>query len=263
MARVGPRALHVVYCHTPARWLHGDGYLEGRRRARARGPFRARSPPPFAASTAARPRGRTSTSPTAGRSQRRIRHAYGIDATVVYPPVEVERYTPRPRGERLLVISRLLAYKRVDLVVRAASRLGLGLDVVGDGPMLAELRRIAGAGVTFHGVAPQETVVELLEGARAVCVAGEEDFGIVAVEAQAAGKPVVAYARGGALETVRDGVSGVLFEKQTVESLAAAIEACERIDSGPEQIAALARRFDRAAFRRGLIGAIRARMGER
>jgi len=255
MARASRRALHVVYCYTPARWLHRQDYLGGRTRRE----------------TLLRPVGgalRELDRRAAARAdlyiaisrevQRRIRDAYGIDAAVVYPPVETELYSPRPRGDRLLVISRLLPYKRVDLIVRAAARLGLGLDVVGDGPMFAELRRIAGANATFHGVASQETVVELMEGARAVCVAGEEDFGIVAVEAQAAGKPVVAYGRGGALETVEPGVTGVLFDRQDEDSVVEAITASERLDTEPELIAARARRFGRASFRRNLLEAISA-----
>ena len=101
---------------------------------------------------------------------------------------------------------------------------GLGLDIVGDGPMLGELRRDRAARACASTVrVSQETVVSSARGGPAVCVAGEEDFGMVAVEAQAAGKPVVAYARGGALETVEDGVTGVLFEEQTAASVAAAI----------------------------------------
>jgi glycosyltransferase involved in cell wall biosynthesis len=251
LARTSHRALHVVYCHTPARWLHCAGYLGARRDALFKSVAgRLRRLDRDAAARA------DLYLANSREVQRRIRCAYGIDATVVYPPVETERYTPRPRGDRLLVISRLLAYKRVDLIVRAAKRLGLGLDVVGSGPMLGELRRIAGARVTFHGAVPQSTLTTLLEGARAVCVAAEEDFGIVAVEAQAAGKPVVAYGRGGALETVEHGVTGVLFGEQTDEAVAAAVAASDRLDSEPELIASRAHRFGRDAFRRNLLSAI-------
>ena len=184
--------------------------------------------------------------------RQRIRRAYGIDAPVVYPPVDTAHLRPRPRGERLLVVSRLLPYKRVDLVVDAARRLGLGLDVVGDGPLFDELRRSAGPETTFHGAVGKDAVIELLESCSSVCVAGEEDFGIVAVEAQAAGKPVVAYGRGGARETVLDGVTGVLFEEQTVDCVADAIATCELLDTPPERIAASAARFSVGAFADGL-----------
>jgi len=258
-ARVARGTMHVVYCHTPARWLYRADYLSaGGRRSRRQEAIR-----PFASAF------RRLDRRAAGRAdlyianscavQRLIRSAYGIDAPVVHPPVDIDRFSPRPRGDRLLVISRLLPYKRVDLVVSAATRLRIGLDVVGDGPMLNELREIAGAHVTFHRSASAATVAELMEGCRAVCVAGEEDFGIVAVEAQAAGKPVVAYGRGGALETVEEHLTGVFFREPTVDSLVAAITACERLDTPAEVIAERARRFGVASFRRNLVAAIVAR----
>jgi glycosyltransferase involved in cell wall biosynthesis len=178
----------------------------------------------------------------------RVRSVYGLEPAVVYPPVHTERLHPSPRGERLLVISRLLAYKRVDLIVAAARRLGRGLDVVGVGPLLDELRRAAGPDTTFHGAATDETLTALLEGCSAVCVAGEEDFGIVAVEAQAAGKPVVAFARGGACETVAHGVTGVLFEEQTVPAVMSAVSDCENLSTSPETIAANAAKFSTRTF---------------
>ena len=265
IARTVPRALHVVYCHTPARWLYGRAHLGGGGAGRAS--RREALLRPLAGAFRGIDRRAASRAhlyiANSREVQRRIRETYGIESTVVHPPVDTERYSPRPRGERLLVVSRLLPYKRVDLVVRAAGRLGLGLDVVGEGPVLRQLRAIAGAGVAFHGAVSADRLVELFEGARAVCIAGTEDFGLVAIEAQAAGKPVVAHASGGALETVEDGVTGVLFEEQTQESIAAAIVACERVPSTPEEIAARAARFGRAAFRRGLLGAITMRMESR
>jgi glycosyltransferase involved in cell wall biosynthesis len=260
MARAAPNSLHVVYCHTPARWLYRDEYLNtaGRRSRRQMliAPV-TRLMRRVDQRAAARADLYIANSQAV---QRRIRSVYGIESTVVYPPVDTERFVPRPRGERLLVISRLLPYKRVDLVVRAASQLGIGLDVVGDGPMRDELRRTAGAGVSFHGSVSENSVVELLESCSAVCVAGAEDFGIVAVEAQAAGKPVLALGRGGALETVEEGVTGVFFHDQTEESLAQALKVIQQLATPPEVIAAHAARFSRAAFRRNLLAAIAARI---
>ena len=252
MARPVEGAVHVVYCYTPARWLYREDHL-GRdsREALLSGVaswFRridrraARRADLYIA--------------TCDNVRQRIRDTYQRDATVVWPPVDVERFTPQPRGERLLVISRLLPYKRVDLVVAAAKQLDLGLDVVGDGPLLDELRRDAGPGAVFHGGASEETTARLLEGCSIVCVAGEEDFGMVAIEAQAAGKPVVAYGRGGACETIVDGVTGVWFEAQTVADVAAAIAACDRIETAPDEIARSAGRFSCAAFRDGITRAI-------
>jgi len=263
MVRTTPRALHVVYCHTPARWLYRGDYLA----AGGGGSWRQSLVRPLA-------RGMRRRDLHAAQRvdlyvanchevERRIRGAYGVDAVVCYPPVDIDRFTPQPRGERLLVIARLMPYKRVDLVVRAAAHVGIGLDVVGTGPMMDALRGIAGPDVTFHGGVPEPVIIELLENCRAVCVAGEEDFGIVPVEAQAAGKPVVAYARGGALETVTEGVTGVFFDEQTEESIVAAIRASEELDTPPEVIAEYAKPFDRGAFQSGLVALIADRLEAR
>jgi glycosyltransferase involved in cell wall biosynthesis len=248
MARAHPTALHAVYCYTPARWLYGAEYL-----VKHQGSLRE---------ALIRPIGglfRSLDRKAAGRAdiyiamterlRRRIRSAYGIDAAVVPPPVEVDRFRPTPRGERLLVVSRLLPYKHVDLLVRAATRAGVGLDVVGDGPLLGDLRELAGPTVTLHGFLDDAEVAELMERCRAVCVAAEEDFGIVAVEAQAAGKPVIAYGGGGSLETVDDGYTGVFFHERTEDSVLAALAASERLDASPERIAEHAQRFSPEAFR--------------
>jgi glycosyltransferase involved in cell wall biosynthesis len=149
-------------------------------------------------------------------------------------------------------VSRLLAYKRLDIVVEAATRTGIGLDVVGTGPALADLRRRAGPTVRFLGRRPDVEITELFQGCRALCVPGAEDFGITPVEAHAAGKPVVAFAGGGALETVEDGVTGVFFREHSVEALLDALAQCDAIPTSPERIAQQARRFSRAMFRKRL-----------
>lgn len=245
MVHTTSSSFHVVYCYTPARWLWGDAYLgstplkavtfrPARRLLRSIDRRGARRADLYVA--------------ISETIRRRIRATYGIDAPVVSPPVSVDRFTPRPRGERLLVVSRLLDYKRVDIVVTAATRLGIALDVVGRGPALQELRSLAGPTVSFHGNLDDMGVVELMESCRALCFPGSEDFGITPVEAQAAGKPVIAFADGGALETVVDGFSGAFFEAPTVESFIGALERCDRIDTDPDEIAAAARRFGPEAF---------------
>ena len=238
-------SLHVVYCHTPPRWLYCDHDLGGSRRHRALRPLRG--PLRRADRTAARHADLYLTN--AEHVRRRIRAAYGLDAVVVPPPVDTGRFTPRARGERLLVVSRLLPYKRVDLVVDAATKAGLALDVVGTGPVLDDLRARAGPTVTFHGRLPDESVTELMETCRAFVLPGAEDFGITPVESNAAGKPVVAFAAGGALETLDDGFSAALFSSQTPEDLLDAISRCDAIDTAPEQLARRAERFSAAAFR--------------
>ena len=243
--RTAPRSLHIVYCHNPARWLYRSGEHLGNSVGKTllgplMGPLRRWD-------RAAAGRADLYIA-NAEQVRARIRRVYGRDAEVLYPPVDIERFTPRERGERLLVISRLLPYKRVDLIVRAATRAGIGLDVVGVGPSMDQLRAIAGPTVEFHGKVDDQAVVELLEGCRALCVAATEDFGIVPVEAIAAGKPVVAYAAGGVLETVVDGVSGALFDSLSEQSLLAAVVRADAIDTSPAQLAQLAQRFSGRRF---------------
>lgn len=256
--RTAPRAFHAVYCYTPARWLYGEypsGGIGERLLRPFVGAFRR-----LDAGAASRADLYIAISEIVAS---RIRLRYGREAPVVYPPVDVERFTPRARGERLLVVSRLLPYKRVDLVVDAATRGGIGLDVVGIGPALADLRRRAGPTVRFLGRLPDVEVTELFEGCRAFCLPGVEDFGIAPVEANAAGKPVVAFAGGGALETVSEGVTGTFFGQHSVDAVLAAIGRADAISTAPEEIARQAARFSRETFRRRLTsvlaGAIAAR----
>jgi glycosyltransferase involved in cell wall biosynthesis len=251
--RTGPDTFHAVYCYTPARWLYGGEYLGADRRKTALRPLIGRL--------------RSWDRHAAGRAhlyiaisdevRRRIAHRYGVDAPVVYPPVDVDRFRPRRRGERLLVVSRLLPYKRVDAIVDVATGAGIGLDVVGTGPALEDLRRRAGPTVEFHGRLGDDEVTDLMESCRALCVLAKEDFGITPVEAQAAGKPVVAFGAGGALETVIDGVTGSFFRSYEPGEILAAIERCEQIDTAPEALAAAARRFSRRAFETSLLTALR------
>jgi len=176
----------------------------------------------------------------------------------VYPPVDVDRFRPRPRGERLLVVSRLLPYKRVDAIVDVATRAGIGLDVVGTGPALPDLRRRAGPTVEFHGRLGDEAVTAMMESCRALCVLAKEDFGITPVEANAAGKPVVAFGAGGALETLIDGVTGAFFKRYEPDDILAAIRRCDQIDTEPRAMAAAARRFSPRAFEASLLRALHA-----
>lgn len=257
---VAPDSLHVVYCHTPARWLYrGEEHL-----GRSLGPTLMRPIlPPLRRWDHRAARRADLYLANCEHVRRRILAVYGRAAEVVYPPVDVERFTPRPRGERLLVVSRLLPYKRVELVVRAATRAGLGLDVVGTGPQLNGLRRIAGPTVRFHGRVDDRALRELFEGCRALCLAATEDFGITPVEAAAAGKPVVAYAAGGALETVQDGINGVLFHDLHEDALLRAIVRADELDLVPEQLAASVARFSAQTFRQRMISVVEAALAER
>jgi glycosyltransferase involved in cell wall biosynthesis len=183
----------------------------------------------------------------------RIRKYYRREAAVIYPPVETRRFaTMRPPGDYYLIVSRLIPYKRVDLAVEACTRLGLPLKVVGDGRDRAQLASRAGPNVEFVGRVSDAEVVELVQGCRAFLFPGEEDFGIAPVEAQAAGRPVVAFAAGGALDTVIDGETGVHFREQTADCLLAALRRLEQLDLNAERIAEHASRFDSNVFRRRL-----------
>lgn len=155
----------------------------------------------------------------------RIRAAYGRSATVVHPPIDLDRFelSEAPRGHEFVVAGRMVAYKRADLAVRAATRENVALVVAGRGPELTSLRAIAGPTVRFVESPSDDELVELMQQARAVLHPGIEDFGMILVEAQACGTPVIARAEGGALETVDRAVSGVLVESELVEDWAAAM----------------------------------------
>jgi glycosyltransferase involved in cell wall biosynthesis len=254
--RTRPDALHAVYCHTPARWLYADEHLAGSVARRALAPVTGvmRRWDRRAAWRA------DLYIANSEQVRERIERRYGIFAPVVYPPVDVDRFRPRPRGERLLVVSRLLPYKRVDAVVDAATRAGIGLDVVDTGPPLADLRPPSGPTVEFHGRLPDADVTALMEGCRALCLPGKEDFGMTPVEANAAGKPVVALAAGGALESLQDGVTGTFFNRHEPGEVLDAIRRCDRIDTPPDVISGMARRFSPAVFRARLLEVLQARM---
>jgi glycosyltransferase involved in cell wall biosynthesis len=240
---------HVIYMHTPARWVYAPRRYFG-------GGWKLALAVPLTGALRRLDRAAARRADlflcNSRNVQERVARIYGVDAQVVFPPVDTARFTPKPRGERLLVLSRLFPYKWVELVVDAANRTGIGLDVVGAGPALAELRELAGPTVTFHGRLDDRAVTELVEGCRALVLPGTEEFGIVAVEANAAGKPVIAFAAGGALETQRDGVTAALFHEHTSEALLAAIARADALETSPEELAERAERFSRPAFRNAI-----------
>jgi glycosyltransferase involved in cell wall biosynthesis len=188
----------------------------------------------------------------------RIRRHYRRDSEVIYPPVDVELFRPssRPPEDYYLVVSRLVAYKRIDLAIEAANRLGRRLVVVGDGPERRRLEAIAGPTVEMRGRLTDEEIRDLYARCRAFVFPAFEDFGIAPVEAQAAGRPVIAFGRGGATETVVDGATGVLFEEQAVDAVVEAMLTLERRQIDPLVCRRNAERFDRLEFRRRLHAAI-------
>jgi glycosyltransferase involved in cell wall biosynthesis len=182
--------------------------------------------------------------------RRRIAKYYRRDSEIIYPPVDTERFTPvASPDDYFLVVGRLIPYKRVDLAVQACTRLNLPLKVGGAGRNLAHLKEMAGPTVEFLGYVPDAILPDLMARCRAFLLPGVEDFCITPVEAMAAGRPVIAYARGGALDTVIEGVSGALFREQTVESLCGALEKFDPDTYDPSAIRQHAEQFDTMVFR--------------
>lgn len=251
-----PGARHLCYCYTPCRYIW-DLYHDYTRGMKLK---------PVAGYVAHRLRLWDRLS--ADRVDRfvaiskevagRIRRHYRRRSEVIYPPVDVERFTPTdaPPDDFYLVVSRLVPYKRVDLAIQAANRLGRRLIVAGDGPERRRLRRLAGPTIEFRGPVDDEEVSGLMARCRAMLFPGLEDFGIAPVEAQAAGRPVIAFGRGAALETVVPGTTGVFFEEQTAGALASAIERSEGMTFDWRACRRNAERFGPDEFRKGIVNAL-------
>jgi glycosyltransferase involved in cell wall biosynthesis len=185
--------------------------------------------------------------------QARIRQFYGRDSTIIHPPVDTARFEPAStHDDYYLIVSRLIPYRRIDLVVQAFNKLGLPLIIAGDGRDRDALGKLAGPNVTFLGHVPDADLPELYARCRAYVLPGVEDFGIAPLQAQAAGRPVIAYRAGGALDTVVEGETGAFFDEPTPEALAAAVRAFDPDTIDPRACAQNAARFDASVFRRKL-----------
>jgi glycosyltransferase involved in cell wall biosynthesis len=263
-ARAPADAAHVVYCFTPMRyaWTFERAYV-GRVPPLARGGLRA--------ALAALRRWDRKAGRRAGHLAcisrhvaERIRRVWGREARVVYPPVRTAFFRPAPAppaDAAYLCVSALAPYKRLDIAVDACTRLGRRLDVIGAGPELARLRRRAGPTVRFLGWQPDTVVRDAVARCRAFLFPGEEEFGIAPLEATAAGRPVIAYARGALTETVVDGLTGLFFREQTAAALADAVERSEVTGFDPEKIRAHALRFGEDAFRAEMMAVVDAALG--
>jgi glycosyltransferase involved in cell wall biosynthesis len=183
-------------------------------------------------------------------TQQRIKQYYNKPSTVIYPPVDVARFTPPPKGERsgYVLWGRHVPYKRFDLAIEAANNLGVKLTIAGTGPDTKRLKSLAGPTIKFVGRISDAALVKLAQSSKAFLFPNEEDFGISAVEALAAGTPVIAYKKGGALDIVQEGETGVFFEYQTVESLVGAMERFETMEFLPATLHRKAKRFDKGFF---------------
>ena len=258
-----PEALHICYCHTPARYAWDLSYLYARRAPwLLRGyislvmhRFRV-----WDVSTASRVDHFVANSRFVAR---RIERYYRRSSTVIYPPVDTAYFTPGGEsGDYYLMVSRLTAYKQIDLAVEAFNRLGKPLWIVGDGPDRRRLQAMAGSNVRFLGALLREGVRDAMRGCRALVFPGKEDFGITPVEVQATGRPVIAYGGGGVLDSVIDGVTGVLFGEQTPEALCEAVDRAAHLSFDPDVICRHAKQFDREVFCRKMTTFVKDRWEE-
>lgn len=259
-----PDGVHVCYCHSPARFLYDtERYLaEGSPVPKAARPALA---PVLTAlrrwdrRAARRPDVYVANSRAVAA---RIEATYQRPAEVIHPPVDLRRFdspaSDPASGDYFLVVSRLLPYKRVDLVIEACRALGARLVAVGTGPAEKHLRGIAGPETEFRARVNEDELVDLLRKCTALVQAGTEDFGLVPVEVNAAGRPAVAHASGGALETVKDGVTGLLVREPTADAFAAALDDVRSRSWDPTELRRHAESFSEPRFHRTLLELIRA-----
>lgn len=248
---VNPLALHICYCHSPMRYIWDQYHLYSANSGWATRLAMAICLPALRAwdflSAARVDRFAANSAFVAAR----IAKYYRREATVIHPPVDVDNFAIASEiGDYYLAFGQLVRYKRFDLAVQAFTRMGKRLLVVGIGEEEKRLRALAGPNVEFLGWRSDVQIRDLLSGCRALIFPGEEDFGIVPVEAMASGRPVLAYGRGGALETVVDRKTGLLFPEQTVDSLCDAVATFEAIADSfdPQQIRAHAETFRPEVF---------------
>ncbi len=264
--RLDPGAIHICFCHSPMRYLY-DGYEAYRSDMKGvtRTLFTA------FASRLRRWDIRAATRVThfianSRYVASRILRFYGREATVIHPPIDLHRANvqdPPSPGRHYLAAGRLVSYKKTELMIEACQRLGRELHVVGDGPELGRLRQLAGPAVTFFGELPAEDLWCEYSLCRALLFAADEDFGMVPLEAQACGRPVIAYGAGGSLETVRAKsakteapATGVYFDRQTVDSMMGGILNFERDEANgafdPVEIRRWAEQFATPVFLRAM-----------
>lgn len=248
-----PNTLHICYCLTPTRylWSHKYIYLQSKGRV-----FRTIAAPVLSylrswdQIAASRPDYYLSISK---HVQKRVKKYYQRESEVIYPPVDVKWEMRREKKDLTtyyLVVSRLVPYKRVDIAIKAANKLKLPLVIVGEGSEKKKLQKIAGDNIKFVSGLTDRQLLRYYQDCRALIVSQEEDFGLAAIEVQACGKPVLAYKRGGALETVIEGKTGEFFGQQTVESLVQVLERFKPQKYVSDDCIKNARRFSKEEFKR-------------
>ncbi|GAC1422664.1 MAG: glycosyltransferase family 4 protein [Ktedonobacteraceae bacterium] len=261
-----PETLHICYCHTPMRWCWNyDEYVEREQlggAARKVLPFLITGLRIWDQTSAMRVDHFIANSPVVAE---RIQKYYRRDAIVIPPPVEASRFRFDPTLESedyFLTLSRLIPYKRVDLAIEACNRLHLPLVVIGTGRDRDRLKQLAGPTIRFMGRLSDEEVLHYFAHCRAFLSLNEEDFGITPLEAQASGRPVIAYGAGGALTSVVDGVTGTFFTEQTVDSLTAVLASFNEKTYDPTVIRNHALEFDMPRFKRRILQFVEAKMSE-
>lgn len=256
---VPPHALHICYCHSPMRyvWNMFHDYRDaGGRMTKLVMPAVAHYVRNWDAISATRVHLFIANSNNVAA---RLKTYYGRDSHVIYPPVDVTSFRPVAEdevGDYWLMVGELVRYKRPDLAVQAFNKSGRTLVVIGGGEQLHAIRALAGPTVQVLGPQPFSALVRHYARARALVFPGEEDFGIVPVEAMASGRPVIAFARGGATESIVDGVTGVLFRDQSVDGINAAVDRCESIAFDPQTLVARAEEFSADRFTQRMTGFI-------
>ncbi len=253
-----PDQIHICYCHTPIRyyWSHYSEYKKDPGFGKLNWIIRLAMPfvvPPLKKIDYAAAQNVDVFVANSTEVQKRIKEYYNKPSTIIYPPVDVSRFTPtKKRGDYYVAIGRQVPYKRIDLAVEAATHLNIPLKVFGNGSEHARLVKIAGPTVEFYtdrfSDASDSAVTAALNQAKGFIFPSEEDFGIVQVEALAAGAPVISYGRGGTLDIVQDGISGVTFSKQTTRAVEDAIRRSQSIDFAATTLARKAKRFDKTLF---------------
>jgi glycosyltransferase involved in cell wall biosynthesis len=243
-------AIHVCYCHTPMRWVwRYEDYV-----ARERFGGLVRGLLPLVMWGLKKWDLRASQQPNYYIANSRIvadriKKIYGREAFVIPPPIDVDRFQPSKEiDDYYLVLSRLMPYKRIDLAIEACNRLDRRLLIVGDGPDRERLEKLAGPRTEFLGRLPDRLVNYYTSRCRALLFPGEEDFGMSPLEANAAGRPVIAYRAGGATETVEEGVTGIFFDQPNSRALAAAIDQFESLSWDQAALRRHAEKFDRNVF---------------
>ena len=261
-----PETMHICYCHTPMRWCWNyDEYVEREhlgKISRAILPFLISGLRVWDQTSSMRVDHFIANSPVVAD---RIRKYYRRNAVVIPPPVEVSRFTfdPTIRPEDFfLIVSRLMPYKRIDLAIEACNQLQLPLVIIGSGRDENRLKHLAGPTIRFMGRLSDQEVSYYYAHCRALILPGEEDFGITPLEAQASGRPVIAYAAGGSLASIIDNVTGTFFYKQTVESLVEVLASFDEHAYDPHTIYNHALEFDQPRFKRRIQQFIEAKMNE-